>query len=72
VIRDIGAASALTVALVLVEAAIPHGGHAPLGAFAAAGAAGAVALGLGAKALGAWLQRPASAEHDADRGEDEP
>jgi len=70
--RDVGAAVGLTVALVLVEAAVPHGGHAPLGAFAAAGVAGAVALGLGAKVLGAWLQRPASGDDDGDHWEDEP
>jgi hypothetical protein len=69
--RALGGAVGLTVALVLGEAALPHGGHAPLGAFAAMGVGGGLLLGVGAKALGAWLQRPVSAADD-DRWEDAP
>lgn len=67
--RAVAIAAACTVALVLVEAVAAHGGHAPLGAFAAAGVLGALVLGLGAKTLGHALQRPAA--DDQDRWEDE-
>ena len=60
--REIATAAALTVALVLLEAAIGHTAHPPLGAFAVAGVAGSLVLAAGAKALGAWLQRSAPDE----------
>lgn len=69
--REVATAVGLTAVLVLLETAIPHGGHAPLGAFAAVGVVGSLVLGLGAKALGGWLQRPASGDDD-NRWEDEP
>jgi hypothetical protein len=72
VTRELVGAAALAAALVLVEAAIPHGGHAPLGAFAAVGVAGSLVLGFGAKALGAWLQRPTADGQDDNQWEDEP
>lgn len=69
--RAVAMAAALTVALVLLEVAFSQGGHAPFGAFAAAGVVGSLVLGLGAKALGKVIQRPVSAdEHDG--GEDAP
>ena len=69
--REVATAVALAAVLVLVEAAIPHGGHAPLGAFAAVGVVGSLVLGLGAKALGGWIQRPVSGDED-NRWGDEP
>jgi hypothetical protein len=58
-------AAALTVALVLLEATSGHPANAPLGAFAVAGVAGALVLGVCARALEAWLHRPAPDE-DSD------
>lgn len=64
--RQTLAVAALTLALVLVEAASGHPAHAPLGAFAVAGVVGAVVLAAVAKALGAWLQQPAPDEERDD------
>jgi hypothetical protein len=72
VTRETWTAAGLTAGLVVLEAAIGHAAHAPLGAFAVAGVAGSLILGAGAKALGAWLQRPASDEASGDRWEDRP
>lgn len=68
----LAAAAGTTVLLVVVEAALVRDGHVPAGAFAALGVVGALVLGLGAKTLGAWLQRPAPPEESGDRWEVEP